>query len=160
LNTTVDLIAEIIKNHSRRDGIANKITFYQQRLDTPVTPLTAEESERLTNLITIFTAARTYQESMIHHLAKSPTSSNPRKEILQQSLRLSATMQLNERLNKIELLVEKLEQDYKNLSDYQASAQQRQNEIDAQPALIGLNTRRLTSINHLLNAITHQQFSH
>ena len=155
LSNTCDPIAEFIKNHSRSDGIAKKIESYQQRLDAPETPLTPEERAKFTNLITVFTAARTYQESMINHLLTSPTSTDPRIAKLQQVGKLSAARQLNEGPNKIELLAEKLEQDYKNLSDYQASAQQRQSEIEAEPAPIDIE-RKVESRDHLLNAITHQ----
>jgi hypothetical protein len=156
LTNTCDPIAEIIKNHSRSDGIAKKIASYQQRLDAPATPLTEEERAKFTNLITAFTAARTYQESMINHLVTSESSPDPRIARLQQVEKLSAASQLNARPNKIELLAEKLEQDYENLSHYQESAQQRQSEIDAEPAPIDIPDPRLTSIEHLNHAITHQ----
>jgi len=159
-----DPIAEVIKNHSRSDGITKKIASYQERLYAPETPLTPEEREKFTNLITVFTAARTYQDSMIHHLATSPISSDPRIAQLQQAEKLFAMERLNERPNKIELLAEKLEQDYKNLSDFQASEQQRQSEIAAEPPidndnrrLMDIHNRRLESLNHLRSAIAHQK---
>jgi hypothetical protein len=156
LSNNQDSITAIIQNHSRSDGIAKKIASYQQRLDAPETPLREEERAKFTNLITAFTAARTYQESMINHLLTSPTSTDPRIARLREVEKLSAAMTLNKHPNKIELLAEKLEQDYKNLSDYQASAQQRQSEIEAEPAPIDI-TRKRESRDHLLNAITHQQ---
>ena len=61
LSNTCDPIAEIIKNHSRSDGIAKKIASYQQRLDAPETPLTPEERAKFTNLITVLNAAKKRQ---------------------------------------------------------------------------------------------------
>jgi len=155
-SNTRDPFTEVIRNHSRSDGITKKIASYQQRLDAPAIPLREEEREMLKNLINVLNAAKERQESMITHLLTNP-SSLPESSKLRLVETLSTMEKINERPNKIELLAEKLEQDYKNLSDYQASAQQRQSEIDAQPAPIDIPDPRLTSIEHLNHAITHQQ---
>ncbi|MDH4469385.1 MAG: hypothetical protein QE493_00220, partial [Verrucomicrobiae bacterium] len=143
------------------DGITKKIESYQQRLESPET--SPEEREKFTNLISVLTAARNYQYSIITHLANSPTSPDPKIESLQRLSRISVAMKLNERPNKIELIAEKLEKDYSQLATYQERVQALQSKIEiAQQvaAAIGGQIReddpRLRSRAHLLNAITHQ----
>ena len=140
-------------NFSRIDGITTKIESYQQRLESPET--SPEEREKFTNLISVLTAARNYQYSIITHLANSPTSPDPKIESLQRLSRISVAMKLNERPNKIELIAEKLEKDYSQLETYQERFQALQTAID-NGGPMAEEDPTLISRNNLLNAIIHQ----
>ncbi len=111
-----------------------------------------------TNLISVLTAARNYQDSIIDHLENSPTSPDPKIGELQRLSRISVAMKLNERPNKIEVLAEKLEYNYAQLATYQERSQQLESEIEIAQQIEPMGEDDPTLINrgHLLNAITHQ----
>jgi hypothetical protein len=154
LDKNIDHI--VIQNFSRIDGITKKIESYQQRLEAPETP--QAEREMFTNLISVLTAARNYQDSIIDHLENSPTSPDPKIGELQRLSRISVAMKLNERPNKIEVLAEKLEYNYAQLATYQERSQQLESEIEIAQQIEPMGEDDPTLINrgHLLNAITHQ----
>ena len=160
---------EFSNSYNRADEINKKKDAYQAELESAkANPAPSESTERiesLTRLISILEKAAKYQNAMVLHLQKEPSPATKAflssREAFGNVVAIENSIKINSRPNKIERIVEEVEEDYKALTDYQSRLAEKQAALQSENGAPAPNQDRINQlevqVDHLNNAITHRR---